>query len=104
MRLLKNLIAIMCISLIILAIMPNSEAHAWGNGSSNNIDYPYYGIHDAIADVAYQKLKDHNETIAQWITDYYLNSNGEKWGDYGYSFNYGSDNWLGYTDDPDSYF
>ncbi len=104
MRLLKNVIAIMCISLIIFAIMPNSEAHAWGNGSSNNVDYPYYGIHDAIADVAYQKLKDYNETVAQWITDYYLNSNGEKWGDYEYSFNYGSDNWLGYTDDPDSYF
>jgi len=85
-------------------MMPNLEAYGWGNGSSSSINYPYYGIHDAIADIAYQKLKNHNETMAQWITDFYLNSNDQKWGDYEYSFNNGSDNWLSYTDDPDSYF
>lgn len=84
--------------------MPNLEVHGWGNGSSLSKDYPYYGIHDAIADIAYQKLKNHNETVAQWITDFYLNSDGKKWGDYEHSFKKGSDNWLGYTDDPDSYF
>ncbi|MCP8315319.1 MAG: hypothetical protein H3Z51_00455 [archaeon] len=84
--------------------MPNLEVYGWGNGSYSSIDYPYYGIHDAIADTVYQKLKNHNETMAEWITDFYLDSNGLKWGDYEYSFKRSSDNWLGYTDDPDSYF
>ncbi|MGQ9469472.1 MAG: hypothetical protein ACUVTD_06570 [Nitrososphaerales archaeon] len=100
----KNRMRMLCIFLILFTMISNLEAHSWGNGSSSSIDYPYYGIHDAIADIAYQKLKNYNETIAQWITDFYFNSNGEKWGDYEYSFNKGSDNWLGYTDDPDSHF
>ncbi|MCP8308795.1 MAG: hypothetical protein H3Z54_08905 [archaeon] len=104
MRLLKNTTKVLCIFLILFAMMPNLEVYGWGNGSYSSIDYPYYGIHDAIADIAYQKLRNHNETMTQWITDFYLDSNGQKWGDYEYSFNRSSDNWLGYTDDPDSYF
>jgi len=80
------------------------EVYAWGNGRSTSKNYPYYGIHDIIADIAYQRLKSYNATIAKWITDYYNSSSGSKWGDYAYSFNRGPDNWLSYTDDPDSYY
>jgi len=78
--------------------------YAWGNGSSKSEKYPYYGVHDAVAEYAYLKLKEYNETIARWITDFYLSPYGSKWGDWGYSYGQGSDNWLGYTDDPDSYY
>jgi len=35
-----------------------------GDGSYKNVTYSYYGIHDAITDVSYQKLKNHNESVA----------------------------------------
>lgn len=89
--------------LILLTLSP-ARAYGWGNGSSSSTIYPYYGIHDIIADTAYQKLRDYNATVASWITEYYLNPGGSKWGDYRYSFGQGSDNWLSYTDDPDSHY
>ncbi len=80
------------------------KAYGWGNGSSDNIKYPYYGLHDVIADMAYQKLRDYNATAASWITEYYLNTGGSKRGDYQYSYGGESENWLSYVDDPDSYY
>ncbi|RLE49152.1 MAG: hypothetical protein DRJ31_05810 [Candidatus Methanomethylicota archaeon] len=89
--------------LFLTALYLPNQVLCWGNGRSSSEKYPYYGVHDAIAEYAYLKLKSYNETIAKWITDFYLNQYGEKWGDWGYSYNQGSDCWLGYTDDPDSY-
>ena len=88
---------------ILLSLYIPLSVFSWGNGNPKSFKYPYYGIHDLIADYAYLKLKEYNETMALWISDFYLNPNGSKWGDYGYSFNQGADCWLGYTDDPDSY-
>lgn len=89
-------------ALILTACLP-PLASCWGNGSSESASYPYYEIHDAVAEYAYLKLRECNETMARWITDFYLNPGGTKWGDYGYSYGAGADCWLGYTDDPDSH-
>ena len=96
----KTLLILLLIGLTLLPV----KAYGWGNGSSNSNKYPYYGIHDIIADTAYQKLRNYNATAASWITDYYLNLTGSKWGDYKYSFGSSAENWLSYTDDADSYY
>lgn len=81
-----------------------TNSQGWGNGSGSNPTYPYYGVHDAVAEMAYKNLKNYNATIAQWITDWYI----PKGGDFQDSFNPNStspsthDNYLAYTDDPDS--
>ena len=92
------------VSLILAALIPLANAMAcWNPGSPTSAAYPYYGIADLIADLAYQQLKAYNDTMAKWITDWYLSPDGYKWGDWGYSYSSGTDNWLGYTDDPVSY-
>ncbi|MGC8913261.1 MAG: Ig-like domain-containing protein [Thermoplasmata archaeon] len=91
---------------LFLLLFPVSAINTsgWGNGSGSNPTYPYYGVHDVIADIAYKNLKNYNATMAKWITDWYVQDGG----DFQASFNSGSsaptahDNYLAYTDDPDS--
>jgi len=98
-------IAIMLILIFCIFTQCSTNARAWGNGSGSNSTYPYYGIHDIIADIAYKTLKNYNSTYVQYITNWYIQYGG----DFEKSFNAGSsspsahDNYLAYTDDPDSY-
>lgn len=103
----KHLVFIVVFLLIFVLIpLPNQHVGGWGNGFSSNPEFPSYGIHDAVAECAYKKLSSCNETMAKWITDWYI----EYGGDWNYGFNEGNlipkggDNFLAYTDDPDSYY
>ncbi|MEW5761301.1 MAG: hypothetical protein AB1779_11115 [Candidatus Thermoplasmatota archaeon] len=95
---------IIAIPLLIVLFPISNFVSAWGNGNENVFGYEHYGVHDVIADCAYLKLKEYNETIARWITDWYIPNSGNK----GPSFNPSNeeptndDNWLAYTDDPDT--
>jgi len=103
----KHLVFIIVFLLIfVFTPLPAQRVGGWGNGFSSNSEFPSYGIHDAIAEYAYKKLSSYNETMAKWITDWYI----EYGGDWDYGFNEGNliprkgDNFLAYTDDPDSYY
>lgn len=95
--------ALVLVALLLLA-MPLSSG--WGNGSSSNAEFRYYGVHDAIAQVAWEKLRAHDPAGAAWLTRWFLPEPGG----YGASFDPwalgpgGADNLLGWTDDPDSAF
>gem|GEM_PF-1450909 len=97
-------IAIMLFLMLCIFAQCLTNASAWGNGSGSNSTYPYYGIHDIIADIAYKTLKNYNSTYVQYITNWYMQNSS----DFENSFNAGSsspsahDNYLAYTDDPDS--
>lgn len=86
---------------LMLAAVP---AQPWGNGASGSATYPYYGVHDALAHVAYERLRGAQPEAATFLGHWFLAAPGG----YGASFNplhlwpQGSDNFLGYTDDPDS--
>lgn len=82
-------------------------AAAWGNGAGFGVPgFAFYGVHDAVADLAFEKLKAEDPAAARFIAHWHRDNPGG----YGDSFNpaspfpLGSDNFLGYTDDPDSTF
>lgn len=88
----------------LVVLLLAAPAQPWGNGSSQNPDFRYYGVHDAIAHVAYEKLRAYDPEAAAFISHWFLPSPGG----YGESLDLlnlkprGPDNFLGYTDDPDS--
>lgn len=104
----RKQIVFIIVFLLIFVLLPLQIQHTggWGNGTSSNPEFPSYGIHDAVAGYTYKKLAGYNETMAKWIADWYI-PNG---GDWDYGFNEGNlipregDNFLAYTDDPDSYY
>mgnify|MGYP003884165595 CR=1 FL=1 len=79
-----------------------SPVSGWGNGVG---DQTHYGVHDAIADVILDVLNQYNTSMLTWLNHWYIPSGG----DWGYSFDppatepSAHDNYLAYTDDPDSY-
>ena len=92
--------------LVVVAVVLSALSQGgvgWGNGSGANEAYPYYGIHDLVAEIAFLKLEEFNASAARWIRDWFL-CDGSRWGDWGHSYGQGRDCWLGYTDDPDSYY
>jgi hypothetical protein len=88
-----------------VALAPG-DADAWGNGTSASATYPAYGVHDMTADNALRNLQLAAAGAVSWESDWYIHSAS----DYQYSFNASStrptdhDNFLAYTDDPDSYY
>ncbi|MCX8173890.1 MAG: Ig-like domain-containing protein [Thermoplasmata archaeon] len=90
--------------LLLLCQGTSIPAAAWGNGSSSSSTYPYYGVHDVIAEFAYKNLKNYNTTMANWLTNWYVQNGGDFQGSFSPSSGSpGShDNYLAYTDDPDS--
>lgn len=76
----------------------------WGNGASNGSEFRYYGVHDAITHLAWERLRAQEPAAAAFLSHWFL----PKPGGYGPSFAIQSlkpqfsDNLLGYTDDPDS--
>lgn len=95
-------------ALLLMAILLGTAmpAQPWGNGSSSNSEFRYYGVHDVIAHVALEKLRAAQPEAAAFLGHWFLANPGG----YGASFKVnnlkptGSDNLLGYTDDPDSDF
>ena len=77
---------------------------AWGNGFSASPGHPAYGIHDLVADIALRDMGILNDSAIRWLNDWYL-IDGSDWGP---SFDNSStratkgDNFLAWTDDPDS--
>lgn len=102
--LMVRLILISCGILLLSCYASSYIGTAWGNGSATNPNYPYYGVHDVIADLAYKNLKNYNATMAIWITDWYIQYGGDFQNSFSSSSNSPSthDNFLAYTDDPDS--
>jgi hypothetical protein len=87
------------------AALASAPAAAWGNGSSASATYPAYGVHDMTADNALRNLQLDASGAISWESDWYIHSAS----DYQYSYNASStrpsdhDNFLAYTDDPDSH-
>lgn len=92
------------VGLLVLLVLPTAQP--WGNGDprSPDPDFVDYGVHDAIADLALGKLKAAEPDAARFLRHWYLPHPGG----YGAAFSLlhltpqGGDNFLGYTDDPDS--
>ncbi|MEM4308316.1 MAG: Ig-like domain-containing protein [Thermoplasmata archaeon] len=99
-----RLLYILAVLLIMLCQGFSNLAAAWGNGSGSNPTYPYYGVHDVIADMAYKNLKNYNATMAEWITNWYIQNGGDFQSSFSQSTNSPNshDNYLAYTDDPDA--
>lgn len=97
------LAAVLALALLVVLAPP---AQPWGNGTGSNPDFRYYGVHDAVAHLALEKLLARDAEAAAWLQHWYLPNPGG----YGASFNpanlrpTGADNLLGYTDEPDSEF
>ncbi|MEM3444451.1 MAG: Ig-like domain-containing protein [Thermoplasmata archaeon] len=100
----KRILLLLLSILLLFSLSFPISVRAWGNGSANNSTYPHYGVHDVIAEMAYKNLKNYNATMASWITNWYIQNGG----DYQNSFSPSAslpgphDNYLAYTDDPDS--
>ncbi len=101
------LAALLTVALLLpTAALVSAPASAWGNGSSASATYPAYGVHDMTADNALRNLQLDMAGAISWESDWYLHAAS----DYQYSFNESStrptahDNFLAYTDDPDSHF
>lgn len=95
----------MLLGVLLLGIAAAPPGTAWGNGCANcNPGFPHYGPHDAIADAALRWLRAEAPGAAAWIDRWYRPLGG----DWGASFDAthlgptANDNWLAYTDDPDS--
>jgi hypothetical protein len=94
-------------ALLVLLLLAAPAAQTWGNGSSSNAEFRYYGVHDAIAHLALEKVEAHDAAAAAWLRHWFLPAPG---GYAGPSYDVrnlrpvGQDNLLGYTDDPDSAF
>lgn len=84
-----------------------SFTEGWGNGCATcNSGYPHYGVHDAIADAALGWVQEEEPRRARWIERWYIEFGGdfeESFEKYALAPSRG-DNWLAYTDDPDSSF
>ena len=82
----------------------SAPSGAWGNGDSANVFYPAYGVHDLAADIALRDLQITGYGSIRWASEWYLFNQS----DWGPSFNASDseptrdDNFLAWTDDPDS--
>ncbi len=80
-------------------------AIAWGNGCGTcNPGYPFYGVHDAISDAALRWVLALDSPLSTYVQHWYVSMGG----DYEESYDPlnlapdAHDNWLAWTDDPDS--
>ena len=92
--------------LLCAAVLAAAPGQPWGNGSGANPDFPYYGVHDAIAHLAFEKLQAQHPEAAVFIAHWFLPEPGGYGGGFHLLHTYpqDADNFLGYTDDPDAVF
>jgi hypothetical protein len=82
----------------------SARSDAWGNGDSANVFYPAYGVHDLATDIALRDTQIVNYGSIRWASEWYL-FNQSDWGpsfDASHTEPTRNDNFLAWTDDPDS--